>query len=257
LATRGIMLRLALAVLLGAGIASPAAACPEPSPALMFHSCWGAASAEIRLMPEDGLPEPAGRDATRELVVSGGYTGADMRGEDRPNPVGLFMRRGEVINPTLAPMDGILIVAPEGDLRLQHRARAGFGGMFYDLRAPDQRNAFREAAATAGVSVLQSHLLVVDGTVDVRERDDAPRALRRVLFTDAHGYGIYQPPGLLTLHAAAEAVARDIAPIHALNLDMGSHDYCRLGLGGEPVRCGFRALDDLSGLSNLLSFRLR
>lgn len=236
-------------------IAGAAGACPPPSETLLFHSCWGTAEAELVLLPEDALP--ARGDATLVLLVSGAYTGTVARDGDRPNPVGLFVDGGRVVNPNLARMDGILILPEDGPPELQHRARVSFAGRRHDLRRPAERHAFARAAAAAGASVLQSHLLVVDGLSDVSEQPDAPSARRRVFFTGPQGWGVWQSAGPETLFTATAQLSAAHAPRMAFNLDMGSFDYCWRGSRDRGLaRCGVRGRDDLSRLSNLLALTL-
>lgn len=244
----------ALAVALALSAAS-ALACPAPSPELLFHSCWGEGRARVLLLPEDSLPDPV--TAAEHLLVTGAYTATDTRDGGLAKPVGLFVHGGRVINPNLARMDGVLVVDPAGTLSLHHRAAVPLGGHSHDLRTLAERQAFAAAASAAGLSVLQSHLLIGDGRLDVRPVPDAPRAVRRMLFTDADGYGIWQPPGLLTLHEAAEALVAAHAPRMALNLDMGGHDYCWRH-GPEGARsCGLLGRDETATLSNLIGLEIR
>jgi hypothetical protein len=56
----------------------------------------------------------------------------------------------------------------------------------------------------------------------------------------------------MTLHAAAEHLAAELAPKMALNLDMGSYDFCRSAVSGTEVSCGIRGVSDTEKLSNLL-----
>lgn len=245
------MIRLVTLVLLM--LAGPALACPAPSKALLFHSCWGTAQAELSLLPEDGLPTPSG---SLSLTVTGGYTGRDTRGADLPNPVGLFLRGGQVVNRQLVPMDGVLVIDREGGLRLFHRARVVLGAGRYNLDDAAQRQAFVAAARAAGLSVLQSHLLIVDGLVDVAATRDAPEFQRRMLFTDRDGYGVYETPGVETLEAAAQQIEAALRPVMVLNLDMGSYDFCQVTRPEGTTPCGFVAPGDTAKLSNLLTFRL-
>lgn len=239
-----------LAVLTGLLGSVPASACPAPAPELLFHSCWGPARAELLLVPDE-VPPPLG-EADRRLTVTGVYTGRDTRPGGSPNPVGLFVDGGQVVNPTLARMDGVLLIEPgSGRATLHHRARVAIGGRRHDLTDPAARARFAAEAAAAGLSVAQSHLLIVDGRLDVRARRDAPRFVRRMLFEDAHGFGIWQGSGVLTLFEAAEAIRRALAPRMALNLDMGSYDYCRFeGPGGarDCAEVPHRPMRDYSNL---------
>lgn len=235
---------LALTLLLSAG---GAGACPAPQPGLLFHSCWGSARAALRLLPE-APPEPAA------LTVTGAYTGTDSRDGDLPNPVGLFVAGGAVVNPTLAPMDGILVIDGAGRLTLNHRREVPLGERVFDLRATDERRLFAQAAAKSGLSVMQSHLLIDAGRLDLRPVEGAPAARRRILFTDAYGYGVWQSAAALTLYEATRRLAAAHAPDRALNLDMGSFDYCLRAADGETAPCGLRAAEDFDRLSNLLQF---
>ncbi len=248
--------RLAALALLLALVARPAAACPEATDALLFHSCWGAARLDIALAPED-LPLPAPPEEGLRLVVTGAYTATDNRADDRPKPVGLFLRRGEVVNRNLARMDGVLILEPEGDgPELQHRDRVELGGRAYDLADLEQRRAFIAEAAERGLSVLQSHLLVDTGESDVSDLDGAPASIRRVLFADAHGFGIWQSETPLTLYDATEAIMTALDPAMAMNLDMGSYNFCRRAEAGVETSCSGLAPDAAGKLSNLLVLTL-
>lgn len=250
------MILRALALALGL-LAGAAGACPSPDPQLLLHSCWGEAAAELILLPEEAPPPPA-TGARRHLLVGAAYTGADSRDGGLPNPVGLFVDNGRVINPNLARMDGVLILPRGGAPLLQHRDRLGFAGRRFDLGAPRERRAFARLAAETGAGVLQSHLLIVDGVLDIRPQGDAPVARRRLFFTDDAGWGVWQTATAVTLHAAAEEIAAALAPRMALNLDMGSFDYCWLTLeDGTTRRCGLRTLGDTARMSNLLSLVLR
>lgn len=239
----------------------PAAAngCPAPSDTVLFHSCWGTARAQLLLLPEeaeaiDRDPPPGGR----VLMVTAGYTGTDTRDEGRPNPVGLFVHDRQTVNPTLARMDGIVGIGADGGIEIGVRgaARIGAGGPLRDLSDPAARADFRTAAAEAGVDVFQSHLLIRDGDLDLSDLSDAPRFQRRILFTDQLGWGVYQTIGALTLYDAALGVKEALAPHMAVNLDMGSFDYCWRIEDGAWLRCGLLGRGDTGQLSSLLRLTL-
>jgi hypothetical protein len=245
-----------LGLLVATFLAGQAAACPPASETLLFHSCWGTARARIILLPEDSIPPPP-EQGRRQLVVTGAYTATDSRAEGRPKPVGLFIHDGRTVNPNLGRMDGILTVDRDGGgLALHHRRAVEIAGRRHALATLPKRRAFAEAASAAGLDVLQSHLLVIDGHSDVSARGDAPRAVRRLLFTDRAGYGVFQTAGPATLGEAADAVRSRFSARMALNLDMGRHDYCRLATRTGTRNCGFRGTGDTAGLSNLLAFTL-
>lgn len=244
-------------VFLGFWHAPEAGACPPPSGELRFHSCWGEGRLAVALIPED-LPLSPVPENARRLVVTGAYTATDTRDGGLPKPVGLFVHDGRIVNPNLGRMDGVLIVDPTvGTPELHHRSRLPFGGQIYDLTRLDQRRAFLSGAALAGVSVLQSHLLIVEGRIDVQRQDGAPTFVRRILFSDADGFGLFQTAMPATLRAAAERLTSHLSPIMALNLDMGSYDYCREVLEGIEVGCGVLGRDDTEKLSNLLILTLQ
>ncbi|MBY8977746.1 hypothetical protein KHP62_18175 [Rhodobacteraceae bacterium NNCM2] len=231
-----------------------AQACPAPSETVLFHSCWGNAQASSLLLPEES-PVPKAPD--ERLVVTGGYTGKDVRHEERPNPVGMFVHKGQVINPNLARMDGVVIVSSDGDLDVQHRKRTGIGTARFDLTEIPQREAFQAVAAQTGATVFQSHLLIVDSKLDIRPPENPKFAVRRILFTDETGYGIYQTRDPVSLYDAAVEVEEAMFPTMAINLDMGSYDYCLATRSGVEINCGVLGRENTQKLSNLLVLRLQ
>lgn len=212
---------------------------------LIFTSCSGG-GVELRLLPEDAGPTPEGA-----LDVTGAYTATDKRDESRPKPVGLFVRGGEVISREYVRFDGVLTVT-DGAPTLHHRRRVALNGQRYDLENMSDRSAFLASAAKTGSAVMQSHLLIVDGEVDTAPIDGAPRFRRRILFQMKDGaFGVYDSsPRALTLNEATEEVAAKFAPEMALNLDMGSYDFCSRG----GALCGALGLQATGKLSNLLRF---
>lgn len=245
--------RLALALVLLLPQLAAAATCPEEDDRVLFHSCRGQATAELLLLPEEAesLTVPSPGDA---LVVGGGYTGTDQRDEGRPNPVGIFVDDGRLVNPNLARMDGILVIDPDGQPQIHHATRVPLRDAVADLTDPDQRLDFAAWAAENGLSVMQSHLLITDGRVDVRPQMDAPKARRRLLFSGPDGWGVYQTRNAVTLFDAAFELNRRIRPEMALNLDMGSYDYCLRTTDGAAINCGVLGVSETAKLSNLLRF---
>ncbi|MEO0361976.1 MAG: hypothetical protein AAF322_12755 [Pseudomonadota bacterium] len=238
------------AFLLAATLAAPAAAdlCSSEDETLLWASCGDEAAVDLILMPEGAGPTPDGA-----LDVTGVYTATDRREGDRPKPVGLFVHEGDVIGREYVRFDGVLVVDAEGRPTISHRRRAQIGDQIFDLEDPAARSAFLSAAAAAGASVAQSHLLVIDGAVDAFAKEGAPAFRRRILFQLADGsYGVYDStPRVLTLAEATEDVAARFAPAMAINLDMGSFDFCRRG----PSTCGALSEAGTAKLSNILRFR--
>lgn len=225
--------------------------CPDADEQLLFHSCHGSASVELLLLPEQEriLTRPASGEV---LVVGGTYTGADRRDGDLPNPVGLFIHQGRVVSPNLARMDGILIIGSKDAPSIHHASRVPLGAHIFDLTLPEERREFAAAAAGRGLSIMQSHLLIVDGRIDVREQPDARTARRRMFFSGPKGWGVYRTRKAVTLFEAARELESALQPEMALNLDMGSYDYC-LTLRDEMLNnCGVLSLSDTGKLSNAL-----
>ncbi len=231
----------ALLALVGGGAAAEviAAACPGPG------------AADLLLLPEDraaALAPPAGA-----VAVTGAYTGAEPRAEGRPKPVGVFLRDGATVSLELARMDGMLVIDAAGAATLATTRAVPSGGITFDLSDLAGRVAFAEAARAEGASAMQSHLLIRDGALDLRAVEGAPEARRRALMETPDGrLLLWESDGPSTLHEAAEAMRAAHAPAMALNLDMGSFDFCRRGLATGWRSCGFVTEETADRLSNAL-----
>lgn len=234
--------------------ASPAMSCPDPITEMLAHSCWNDTRIDVLLLPEDkaalNLDGPA-------IAVTGGYTDITKRAGGDPKPVGLFLWQGSVINHVISKMDGVLLVAPGHAPSVQHRERIILGGKRYDLTDPAQRKAFVGAAKRLKVSMFQSHLLIVDRRIDVRPPKVSRKAVRRLLIEDSDGLALVQTPRPMTLFAAANWAAMVFRPRMALNLDMGTYDYCMRHVGGAVKKCGRVTAGGVAILSNVLKFRAR
>jgi hypothetical protein len=167
--------------------------------------------------------------------------------------VGVFLRDGETVSLELGRMDGMLVVEADGAGRIATTRAVPLDGAVFDLSDYAGRVAFAEAARAAGASALQSHLLIRDGVLDLRAVEGAPVARRRALMATADGrLRLWESAGPLTLHEAAEAMRAAHAPVMALNLDMGSFDFCRRGLAEGWRSCGFVTEETVERLSNVL-----
>jgi hypothetical protein len=151
-------------------------------------------------------------------------------------------------------MDGILVIDAEGQPSIHQSTRVPQRDGVADLTDPDQRLDFAAWASENGLSVLQSHLLIVDGRLDVRPQLDAPKARRRLLFTDRHGWGVYQTTDAVTLFDAGFELQQRFRPRMAINLDMGSFDFCVATAGGAATPCGVVDPGQTDKLSNVLRF---
>lgn len=252
---RALTLRLVLPLCLGLGAPAHAVgACPDAAAlGVLFSSCGGDARATALLLPED---LSALAPAQPGLVVTGAYTGAEKREGGMPKPVGLFIRAGEIVSREFAPMDGVLLIDAEGRPELYHREAVAFGPRVWRLDDREERAAFIAAAEAAGASVAQSHLIVVDGAADVAGRENAPRFRRRAFVTHPDGWwGIWDSGARrLTLREAALEIERALGADMALNLDMGSYDYCvAVSAEGAAEICGALGAGQTARLSNLLA----
>jgi hypothetical protein len=247
----------ALALLVAAqGLAAVAAdrtpgPCPQ-GPGVLVALCAAGGRADLLLLPEDAWRLDAAPPGA--VTVTGAYTGTTERAPGAPKPVGVFIARGARISLELARMDGLLVVDAQGGARISSVADARIGEARHDLRSLAGRVAFAEAAQAARASAMQSHLLIRDGALDLRAVPDAPTARRRVLFQTGSGALAIWDSGAraMTLHAAATLLRERFAPIMALNLDMGGHDFCERQSESGPVRCGLLARDRADKLSNAL-----
>lgn len=196
--------------------------------------------------------ESLGRDAlvpeamTGELVVTGAYSSADRYGVE-----GLAIDAGDVISMRFQGWDGLLLISPEGIASIHHVERVQMNGQNYNLRELNERQAFMELAKVQKMSVIQSHLLVTDGEIDVRDRDGQPRFRRRVLFSTTSGdVGIFDTGReALTLFDVATEL-HELGAEMAFNLDMGAYDYCAMG----EDRCGLLRRENTRILTNVLHF---
>jgi len=231
--------------------AAAADECVADTPGLLFASCAGQSSAELALNPEDTvIARPDLPSSASGLIVTGSYTSGD-----RHEPEGLYIGKGKVLDPYIQGWDGLALIDRAGRLSLHHVERVTKDGERWNLRRRLARLAFVSRTKAEKWSALQSHLLIVDGRVDTKPRDGARRFRRRVLFSLADGsYGVWQSQVPLTLHDATVDVAERFAPVMALNLDMGSHDFCERFESGKTMQCGLLDLDQTGILSNVIVF---
>ncbi len=243
------MIRYLIPLLLGAGVAGAEPLCNSEDETLIWSSCDGKARLEVLLLPEDMGPTPQ-----NALDVTGAYTATDKRSSGLPKPVGLFIRKGTIVSREYVRFDGVLTISSTGVPRLHNRrAVRPYDKGVFDLDDSEQRRALLTLVSKGRGDILQSHLLIIDGEVDTAPVAGAPAFRRRILFQTRHGgFGLYDSsPRALTLDEAAREVAVRFSPDMALNLDMGSYDFCRRG----ARLCGTLGPQSTGKLSNLLRFR--
>lgn len=240
------------AIWIASGGQAYAATCPSENESLLFNSCTASTHADLLLIaPDATVPSDlAGEDKTT-LVVTGAYTSGE-----KVEPEGFVIDHGKAYDPYIQGWDGLLLITSKGELSLHHVSRVRFRGSLSNLRDRGQRRAFVARAKQLGLSAIQSHLLITDGALDVRDVSGAPSFRRRIVFSYKDGgFGIFDSgTRALTLFEAASEVADLYDPDMAFNLDMGSYDYCTMTADGTETNCGDLSRAATRKLSNILVF---
>ncbi len=229
-----------------------AVACPPASDGLLLDSCEASTRADLVVLePNAVIPADLAVPEKTTVIVTGAYTSGE-----KVEPEGFVMDHGRPYDPYIQGWDGLLLITPSGELSLHHVARVRFRGALSNLRDKAQRKAFVVRAKQLGLSAIQSHLLIVDGALDVRDVAGAPRFRRRILFSYSDGgYAIFDSgTRAMTLFEAAQEVAARYSPDMAFNLDMGSYDYCSVTRNGREDVCGTLDRSRTAKLSNILVF---
>lgn len=227
-------------------VAQDTASCPD-SPAVLVQSCENDITVQLRVLPEE-----VDHDSRHSLTVAGTYSSGDRFGIE-----GMVIRDGKIISHRYQNWDGVLVIGQDGVPKLFHAGDVSLAGESFDLKQKSSRDAFVTKAVDLGVTVLQSHLLILNGALDLEDLEGAPEFKRRLLVTFANGdFGVWETAQAETLYTAALQVQADIGPQMALNLDMGAYDYCRSGPKGDQQDCG-RLLVQADKLTNLLEFKAR
>jgi hypothetical protein len=220
--------------------------CPVSS-SVLVHSCKEDTSVRLRILPDEDV-----QDNAHILTVAGTYSSGDRFGIE-----GLVIKAGKMVSSRYQNWDGVLVIDTSGIPRLFHAKNVKLDAQLFDLKHKISRMKFVELAKEAGVTVMQSHLLISNGTLDLKDVEDAPKFKRRLLVTFADGsFGIWETMKPETLYAAAYQVQKELNPKMALNLDMGAYDYCLSGPHGAEKDCG-RLIVSADKLTNLLEFRVR
>ncbi|MFK5997885.1 MAG: succinate dehydrogenase [Rhodobacterales bacterium] len=225
------------------GVAQENMSCPE-SPSLLLNSCKTPVTLRLRVLPDN-----PGQGEGHVLTVTGAYSSGDRFGIE-----GLFIQGGKLVSRRYKNWDGVLIVDPLGAPQVFHARDVRLAGGSYNLKQKTSRRDFIAKAKDLGAAVLQSHLLIADGMLDVSDVTGAPQFYRRMLVTfENGGFGIWQSADAMTLYAAALAVQDQLHPKMALNLDMGAYDFCAQGPRDARKDCGNLRVP-VEKLTNLLEF---
>lgn len=226
-------------------------ACDDQS--LLFTSRRGAYAANIVLKAP--APKPLSEAITGDdiaLVATGVYT------SPHGMPVGLAIVEGRVVNPVPRGWSGLILVRPDGRIVLKDMGRVEVGHVPRDLRQSlADLQVFLATAERERLTVLQSHLLIGDGELKITSRAPNKPFRRRIIFEDGEGHVAIFDSGEreLSLYDAAAEVRRRYAPRLAINLDMGSYDFCRRRKiqADALVPCGTLEKPDI--VSNLVVLR--
>lgn len=218
---------------------------------LFLEETPGESAARLLFLPDDRAElEAAVPPGEARLLVTGAYSsGDDFR------PEGFTIRAGRATRPHPQGWDGLLTIDQAGRAQIFFVEDVDLSGGPYNLRDSQSLAAFVAMAQAERLSVVQSHLLIRDGALDLRPVDGAPIARRRILFQTADGrLGVYDSaPALLTLYEAAVELQERAAPVMAFNLDMGTYDFCEVRTSEGPITCGVLRGDQIDGrLTNVL-----
>lgn len=213
-------------------------------PSVLIHSCQTDMQVHLRVLPDE-----AQTNSRHLLTVAGTYSSGDRFGIE-----GLVIKDGKIISSRYQNWDGVLIIDKKGVPDLFHAGDVALVGEGYNLKEKPQRDVFVAKAKELGVAVLQSHLLINDGRLDLKDVADAPKFKRRMLVTMNDGsFAVWESAQAETLYDAAHRVQQELNPKMALNLDMGAYDYCVSGPEGAQKNCG-RLIVSEDKLTNLLAF---
>ncbi|MEO0342973.1 MAG: succinate dehydrogenase [Pseudomonadota bacterium] len=220
-----------------AGIGLADTTCPKVA-SVLISNC--ASPLHVQLI------EPSELSKTKNyLVVTGTYSSGDRLGVE-----GLAVMSGEVKSRRLQDWDGVLILGNDGQPQMFNARRVEFANELFNIKDHDQAFELLDLVAEHGASMMQSHLLISNGVLDLRQLVNAPVFYRRIFYvTHDGGFGVWQSPSRLTLYDAAVQLQDELRPKMALNLDMGSYDFCRKA----NQECG-RLTVSIDQLTNLLTF---
>jgi len=238
-------------VAIASALASSAAAdCAKEH--TLFTACEGTVNAQLLVLPQE--PSTTFHSASRIVTVTGTYSSGDRFGIE-----GLALKDGEVISSRFQGWDGGLLISPDGTPQIVNVARLKLHNERYNLKSSADRSAFVKAAKTEKTSFIQSHLLITEGRLDTREVEGAPKFRRRILYSDSQGAISLYDSGTerLTLYEAARELFGNHNAHMALNLDMGSYDFCQIVTENHVENCGVLASETDSRLTNLLRFTIQ
>jgi hypothetical protein len=212
---------------------------------ILFYSCNEKAIISLRFHPLE-----LSHDADNILSVTGAYSSGDRFGVE-----GLAFDGPRLVSSRFQGWDGIFLVSPDGSPYVFNSKDIDLWRTNFDLTIKKDRKKFIELAQAKNWSMIQSHLLISDGVLDLYEVENARRFVRRMFFTNQSGWGIYQTKTSLTLFEAANEIKSSINPDMVINLDMGTYNYCQRSTNLGPKACG-ELLTNSENLTNLITIKL-
>lgn len=216
----------------------------------LFSACDGAIKAKLVVLPRSLDP---GLDGNRRITVTGTYSSGDRYGIE-----GLALEQGQIVSSRFQKWDGGLLIDANGTPKLVNVAQVSWLNKDFNLKDTQSRRNFLVQAKAMGASFIQSHLLISDGVLDTRQLENAPRFQRRILYSNLEGQLSLFDSGTrsLTLFEAARELHTEHDAHMALNLDMGSYDFCQIETEDEKQNCGTLVSASDSRLTNLLQFTI-
>ncbi|GHA61219.1 hypothetical protein GCM10008927_28330 [Amylibacter ulvae] len=215
--------------------------CVAPSDNFIAWDCAPSGHVSIHVVPDDG--NIWDRRPTPKLAVTGTYSSADRFGIE-----GLAIRNGNIISRRYKSWDGILLIN-RGKPHIFNSTSVRLSGRKFNLKNSTSRDAFIALAKRKSIDLIQSHLLINNGRIDVRDQPNQPKFKRRLLVQTDAGFGVYETDRPKTLFETARDMAALFDPQMALNLDMGAYDYCMKG----AANCG-KLFVDAEKLTNFVIF---
>lgn len=212
---------------------------------ILFYSCDKQAVILLKFHPLE-----LSHKTNNILSVTGAYSSGDRFGVE-----GLAFDGKRLVSSRFQNWDGIFLVSPNGVPHIFNSKKVNLWKKNFDLTLKNDRKKFIEIAQSKNWSMIQSHLLISNGNLDLYEIENARRYIRRMFFIKQTGWGVYQTKTASTLYEAAIEIKSLINPDMVINLDMGTYNYCQRSTDLGPKACG-ELLTNSKNLTNLITIKL-
>lgn len=219
--------------------------CGAPDESILFYSCNTPANISLKFHPLE-----LSHSSDDILSITGAYSSGDRFGVE-----GLAFGGLRLISSRFQSWDGVLLISPNGAPHIFSVRNIKLWEKDFDLTIKSERNSFIKLAQLKGWSMIQSHLLISDGNLDLYNVDNARRFMRRMFFIKKSGWGVYQTKTASTLYEAASEIKSKHSPDMVINLDMGAYNYCQISTDKGPKACG-ELLTNSENLTNLITIQL-